>query len=68
MSGLELRYFVLSPNKEDIYGHASREAMRAYAEIIRYENPRFSEDLDNWVYRIEREHQYKNDVQKGLEL
>lgn len=51
--GLEMRYFVLSPNKSDAYGAASRKAMLAYADEIEATNPLLASDLRVWLGRIE---------------
>jgi hypothetical protein len=53
MDGLKMRYFVLSPTKDDAFGEASRDAMRAYANRIRFENPVLAKDLLNWAYEIQ---------------
>jgi hypothetical protein len=52
MNGLEMKYFVLNPNKDDAYGQASREAVFAYAESIKDENPKLSRQLKLWRIRI----------------
>ena len=52
MSGLEMKYFVLKPKSkdhDDLYAHASREAMRAYAEAIQGENPDLAQELRDWI-------------------
>lgn len=51
MSGLEMRYFILKPKGNDPYARASRAAMRAYADVIRAENPEMAIDLDEWADR-----------------
>ena len=53
MTGLTMKYFVLSPNKQDEYGEASRRAMITYANSIRPTNPQLAQDLTAWVVRIE---------------
>ena len=53
MVGLEMKYFVLSPNKSDAYGRASRMAMKAYAKSIRRSNPVLATDLETWVKNYE---------------
>ncbi len=53
VSGLEMKYFVLNPNKMDVYGKASREAIRAYADCLEGTNQEFAEDLIAWVRAIE---------------
>jgi len=50
---LFMKYFVLNPNKKDIYGLASRNAMVTYARTIEEDNPKMSMDLLNWVHGIE---------------
>lgn len=45
--------FILSPEKTDDYGAASREAIRAYAEKIYFRNPQLGKDLREWMNRIE---------------
>ena len=54
MEGLQLRYFVLSPEKQGEYGQASRDAMVAYAATIRPINPELADDLIFWVGRVMR--------------
>lgn len=52
MEGLQLKYFVLNPRsktKNDIYAKASRTAMRAYSDVIAFDNPELSHDLRQWV-------------------
>lgn len=45
--------FVLSPEKRDRYGFASRAALLAYAEQIAEVNEKLSDDLIAWVVKIE---------------
>ncbi len=45
------RVFVLSPEKDDDYGAASRAAMWAYANAIREKNTQLADDLIAWVKR-----------------
>ena len=52
MTGLEMRYFVLNPNKKGAYGIASRRAIHAYAQSIQSTNHKLSEDLTNWLNKI----------------
>lgn len=50
--GLKLKYFVLKPksmHKLDLYAKASRDALMAYARVIRRENPDLARDLEDWV-------------------
>ena len=49
MTGLEMRYFVLKPRGKDAYAHASRRAMKAYADAIWDENNQLSIGLEEWV-------------------
>lgn len=49
MSGLEMKYFVLNPNKNDAYGKASRRAIYHYAAEIYKENKQLAEDLCEWM-------------------
>jgi len=51
--GLVMKYFVLNPSKQDNYGSASREAMKAYASEIRPENPQLADDLLKWITDLE---------------
>lgn len=63
MPGLEMKYFVLKPRSKsfnDLYAHASREAMKAYAEIIRYSNEILANELIKWCDR-----EYKKE-RKGI--
>ena len=53
MAGLEMKYFVLNPNKNDRYGRASRNAIRTYAIDIETEDPQLANDLVNWLALIE---------------
>ena len=52
-TGLTMKYFVLSPTKNDDYGYASREALRTYAYRIRAYNGKLSLDLEEWIQNIE---------------
>ena len=53
-NGLVMKYFVLKPDGDDTYAEASRSALRAYATVIREENPELAADLDEWLLKIER--------------
>ncbi len=53
MTGLQMKYFVLNPNKENPYGRASRIAILAYARSIRKENRGLAKDLEKWIATIE---------------
>jgi hypothetical protein len=49
---LEMKYFVLKPRSKfygDPYAAASREAMRAYATMIQYEDIELSASLKEWA-------------------
>lgn len=48
MEGLKLKYFVLTPTKDDAYGAASRAAMLVYAKEIAHVNRELSYDLHGW--------------------
>ena len=54
-NGLQMKYFVLNPTKQDSYGEASREALLAYANAIKDTNPALSLDLDLWLYNIKND-------------
>lgn len=54
MSGLVMKYFVLNPNKNDVFGVAARAALKTYANTICKEDPELTKDLLHWVYKIER--------------
>lgn len=47
-NGLMLKYFVLNPTKNDVYGEASRKALLTYADHIQQENIEFAYELRNW--------------------
>ena len=49
MDGLKMKYFVLNPTKDDHYGQASRQALRAYALSIAGVNPSLADDLRKWA-------------------
>ena len=52
MKRLEMKYFVLNPKSKipgDIFAKASRKAMRAYAEIVRFEAPILANQLKEWT-------------------
>lgn len=46
--GLQLKYFCLTPTKENAYGAASRKAMLAYADAIHDENLELAWELRRW--------------------
>jgi len=54
MPGLEMKYFVLNPTKDNEYGTASRKAIRVYAEHIGRFNKKLADDLADWLNRIYR--------------
>lgn len=50
--GLQMKYFVLKPkanNGYDMYARASQNAMIAYSERIRTENPLLADQLLAWA-------------------
>lgn len=47
--GLQMKYFVLKPEGNDLYAKASRAAMRRYARLIDRENKILAIDLMNWA-------------------
>ncbi len=49
MTGLEMKYFVLNPNKDDPYAVASRAAIATYADSIQGHNQQLALDLKNWM-------------------
>lgn len=51
--GLQMKYFVLNPVKDNAYGEASRAAMLAYSAAITAENPTLAKDLFDWVARVQ---------------
>lgn len=53
--GLFMKYFVLSPYKDDAYGRASRAAIREYAAEIESVDKELSDSLDEWVNKIEED-------------
>ena len=57
---LEMKYFVLKPRGNDDYATASREAMRAYAEVIEECNPSLAVDLRQWAHREEEYARHSN--------
>lgn len=52
MKGLEMKYFVLNPNKNNAYGKASRRAIEAYSLEISEVNLKLSRDLNDWMCKI----------------
>jgi len=46
--------FVLSPEKNDAYGKASRAAMRAYADSICGTNAKLAADIHRKVFEMEK--------------
>lgn len=56
MKGLKLKYFVLSPESSDnIHAKISRLCIRKYAQEVIYKNKELSEDLNNWMDRLDYE-------------
>ena len=54
MNGLMMKYFVLNPNKKDVFGKASRMAMLEYAKVIdNKKNHSFAEEIRDWVLKIQ---------------
>lgn len=53
MEGLQMKYFVLNPVKQDEYGAASCKAMLAYAEAIEQTNESLAIDIRVWVHKIQ---------------
>ena len=50
---LKMKYFILKPKSktpDDPYAHASRQAMKAYADAIEAENPNLAQDLRLWRF------------------
>lgn len=47
--GLCMKYFVLNPTKDNLYGRASRAAIREYAKYIQMQNFKLATDLNTWV-------------------
>lgn len=43
-----MKYFVLKPKGEDLYAHASREAIKVYADQIECIDPDLAKDLRDW--------------------
>lgn len=49
---LEMKYFVLKPRSKclrDPFAYASRQAILAYSEAIRGEDPEFAQELHDWA-------------------
>ncbi len=44
-NGLQMKYFVLNPTRDDSYGRASRLALMEYADFINASNPELALDL-----------------------
>jgi hypothetical protein len=55
MTGLIMKYFVLKPASNDLFGSASRMAMLTYAEVIKEKNPEFAGEVIAWVEREQAE-------------
>jgi len=52
-TGKETKSFVLSPEKLDEYGAASRIAIISYYDAIKGTNPKLAIDLKKWIDSIE---------------
>jgi len=50
---LKLKYFVLSPTKDDPYGEASRFALYEYAKAISHVDTKLSDDILEWLNSIQ---------------
>lgn len=50
--GLQMKYFVLNPNKAGPYGEASLAALAAYSPAIAATNPELAQDLLVWIADI----------------
>jgi len=51
-----LKYFVVKPRskiKSDLAARASREALRAYASVIKEGSPDFADELLEWAFEEE---------------
>lgn len=55
MHKLQLKYFVLKPEGNDIFAKASREAMQKYSEIIDKEYPEFALEIRQHLLEITKE-------------
>lgn len=53
MKGLQMKYFVLNPLKNDEFGKASREAIKTYAVFIAENNTEFAGELLLWMEELE---------------
>jgi hypothetical protein len=49
MPGLQMKYFVLRPAKNDWHGRASRAALSAYASAVESEHPELCAEIRAWV-------------------
>ena len=54
-NGLFMKYFVLSPLKDNPYGKASRDAILEYAIRIQGHDPQLSHELNEWLYNINQQ-------------
>lgn len=57
--GLQMKYFVLKPAGNNRYALASREAMLAYARVIKSDNKELHDELIAWATL---EHERSNNV------
>lgn len=62
MNGLQMKYFVLNPTKNDAYGLASRMAILAYATQIYSTNQQLATELRKWVTDIDLSIQPEKDT------
>ena len=53
MAGLEMKYFVLNPGKDNDYGRASRAAIRRYAAEMIGTNDELAAELQHWMVHLE---------------
>lgn len=51
---LKLKYFVLSPTKDDPYGEASRRALKEYRDKIWSHDPELAADIAAWLIEIRK--------------
>jgi len=53
MEGLLMKYFVLSPTKDNEYGDASCKAVLKYADEIESTNEKLAVELRVWIHSIQ---------------
>lgn len=61
MNGLMMKYFVLTPHKDNAYGEASKRALKTYAASIFSENEDLAMDIVKWVAKLEEPIKLLND-------